>query len=74
MSNTLIAWAAFYPVLRSAFCARPGGAEKLAQKLDFHGFGSPAPAARPTNRPSFSAHRLNKKRFLIHTSLVKTAA
>jgi hypothetical protein len=48
MSNTLIAWAAFYPVLSAAFGPRPGGARKSSESLDFHGLSSHAwPLVRP---------------------------
>ncbi|MGF6329201.1 hypothetical protein ABH909_002079 [Pseudomonas sp. BS3782 TE3695] len=38
MSNTLIAWAAFYPVLRAAFGGRSGGTGKSVEGLNFLGF------------------------------------
>jgi hypothetical protein len=48
MSNTLIAWAAFYPVLSAAFGSRPGGTRKSSETLNFPGFSSRAwPLVRP---------------------------
>jgi hypothetical protein len=48
MSNTLIAWAAFYPVLSAAFGTRPGGARKSSEGLTFPGFSTPVwPLVRP---------------------------
>jgi hypothetical protein len=48
MSNTLIAWAVFYPVLSAAFGTRPAGARKSSEGLNFPGFSSPAwPLVRP---------------------------
>jgi len=38
MSNTLIAWAAFYPVLRVAFGGQPDGAGKSSEGLNFPDF------------------------------------
>jgi hypothetical protein len=38
MSNTLIAWAAFYPVLRTAFAGQPDGAGKSSEALNFPRF------------------------------------
>jgi hypothetical protein len=38
MSNTLIAWAAFYPVLRAALTGRSSGDRKSGQSLGFLGF------------------------------------
>ncbi|WP_150766625.1 hypothetical protein [Pseudomonas fluorescens] len=38
MSNTLIAWAAFYPVLRVAFGGQPDGAGKSSEALNFPDF------------------------------------
>jgi len=48
MSNTLIAWAAFYPVLGAAFGTRPGGTRNSSEDLDFPGFASSTwPLVRP---------------------------
>jgi len=38
MSNTLIAWAAFYPVLRAALTDRSSGDRKSGQRTGFFGF------------------------------------
>jgi len=38
MSNTLIAWAAFYPVLRVAFGGQPDGAGNSSEGLNFADF------------------------------------
>jgi len=43
MSNTLIAWAAFYPVLRIAFGGQPDGAGKSSEGLNFPDFLSCTP-------------------------------
>jgi hypothetical protein len=48
MSNTLIAWAAFYPVLTVAFGARPGGARKSCASPEFSGLAlRDCPLVRP---------------------------
>jgi hypothetical protein len=49
MSNTLIAWAAFYPVLRAAVGGQPDGAGKSSEALNFPGFCPGRVATRLTN-------------------------
>jgi hypothetical protein len=57
MSNTLIAWAAFYPVLSAAFGARSGGARKSCARLDFPWSDAMKPAARQTNPGIYASLR-----------------
>ncbi|WP_237886513.1 hypothetical protein [Pseudomonas sp. PGPR40] len=63
MSNTLIAWAAFYPVLRTVFGGQPGGAGKSAQGLNFPGVGHGYLAARQAVRVFHHLANSFKKRF-----------
>ncbi|BCX66783.1 MULTISPECIES: hypothetical protein [Pseudomonas] len=55
MSNTLIAWAAFYPFLPAAFGGRAGGARKSSEGLNFPGFRRTRVAARLTTPTIFDA-------------------
>jgi hypothetical protein len=74
MSNTLIAWAAFYPVFSAAFGSRPGGARKSSETLNFPGVSSHAwPLVRPIR--AFTP-RSGKRNAVFHQAmfLVKTAA
>jgi hypothetical protein len=73
MSNTLIAWAAFYPVLSVAFGTRPGGTRKSAESLNFPGFASHTwPLVRPirafTPRPGQRIAVFFQAMFLVKTA------
>jgi len=57
MSNTLIAWAAFYPVLSVTFGARPGGAGKSCASLDFPWLEHRLSSARQTDPAIYASHR-----------------
>jgi hypothetical protein len=57
MSNTPIAWAAFYPVLSVTFGARPGGARKSWQSLDFPWPGARQLAARQADPGIYASPR-----------------
>jgi hypothetical protein len=63
MSNTLIAWAAFYPVLRAAFGGRSGGARKSVEGLNFPGFCRVHLAARQAVRLFLPLASPSEKRF-----------
>ncbi|WP_150745815.1 hypothetical protein [Pseudomonas fluorescens] len=74
MSNTLIAWATFYPVLPVAFGGQPDGAGKSSEALNFPGFCTTHLATRQAKlmllTPVSQAKIAN---FTVHF-LVKTAA
>ncbi|WLI14004.1 MULTISPECIES: hypothetical protein [Pseudomonas] len=65
MSNTLIAWAAFYPVLRAAFGGRPDGARKSVEGLNFPGFCRVHLAARQAVRLFLPLASPSQKRFIL---------
>jgi hypothetical protein len=73
MSNTLIAWATFYPVLSAAFGSRPGGARKSSETLNFPGVSY---RAWPLVRPILAFTPCSGKRDVVFFKamlLVKTA-
>jgi hypothetical protein len=57
MSNTLIAWAAFYPVLSDTFGAWPSGARKSCRSLDFPWPGAMKSATRQTDPGIYASLR-----------------
>jgi len=65
MSNTLIAWAAFYPVLRAAFGGRSGGTRKSVEGLNFPGFCHVRLAARQAVRLFLPLASPSEKRFFL---------
>jgi hypothetical protein len=69
MSNTLIAWAAFYPVLRAAFGARLGGCRKSFEGLNFPGFCPSCLAARQVDLVSRITAR-RAKNVTFHTDVL----
>jgi hypothetical protein len=73
MSNTLIAWAAFYPVLRAAFGGPARWRKKTRKGLIFLGFASVRLAARQAvrvlhPRPAHPKNAFSPLRFLVKTA------